>query len=119
LAYYRALERDGHIRVLTDGTGLQAHVAEWQAWEASGDEAATPPLGFVISMEGADPIRDPGQLAAWYEAGLRLLGPTHYGPGRYAGGTGNRGFARDAAGAGGCVICYPIGAFDGAHSSAH
>ena len=24
---------------------------------------------------------------AWYNAGLRLLGPTHYGPGRYAGGT--------------------------------
>jgi membrane dipeptidase len=39
-------------------------------------------------MEGADPILNPEQLAAWHEAGLRLLGPTHYGPGRYAGGTG-------------------------------
>ena len=48
----------------------------------------TPPLGFVISMEGADPILSPGELAEWQAAGLRLLGPTHYGPGRYAGGTG-------------------------------
>ncbi|MCB0099439.1 MAG: dipeptidase, partial [Caldilineaceae bacterium] len=48
----------------------------------------TPPLGFVLSMEGADPILTPDQLGYWVEQGLRLLGPTHYGPGRYAGGTG-------------------------------
>jgi membrane dipeptidase len=39
-------------------------------------------------MEGADPILFPEQLGEWKAAGLRLLGPTHYGPGRYAGGTG-------------------------------
>jgi membrane dipeptidase len=39
-------------------------------------------------MEGADPIETPEQLESWWQAGLRLLGPTHYGPGRYAGGTG-------------------------------
>ena len=89
LAYYRALEADGHIRILMDSTGLKSHIAEWQAWENSGaDSAQTPPLGFIISMEGADPIRNPQQLEAWYDAGLRLLGPTHYGTGRYAGGTG-------------------------------
>ncbi|MCA9987534.1 MAG: membrane dipeptidase [Anaerolineales bacterium] len=89
LAYYRALEVDGEIRILTDGAALVAHMAEWLAWEAAGaDEATVPPLGFVLSMEGADPIRDPEQLADWHAAGLRLLGPTHYGPGRYAGGTG-------------------------------
>lgn len=89
LAYYRALEADGHIRILTDGGGLQAHITEWQRWEAAGAAShSTPPLGFVISMEGADPIRHPAQLHEWWDAGLRLLGPTHYGPGRYAGGTG-------------------------------
>lgn len=89
LAYYRALERDGHVRILTDAAGLTGHIAEWESWEAAGaDESRTPPLGFVISMEGADPIRNPDQLAEWWEAGLRLLGPTHYGTGRYAGGTG-------------------------------
>lgn len=89
LAYYRALETDGHVRILTDHQRLTAHMAAWEAWEADGAAIENcPPLGFVISMEGADPIRDPDQLAAWWEAGLRLLGPTHYGPGRYAGGTG-------------------------------
>ncbi len=89
LAYYRALERDGHIRILTDNASLAAHISEWEGWEATGGNLdQTPPLGFIISMEGADPIRNPQQLEAWWEAGLRLLGPTHYGPGRYAGGTG-------------------------------
>lgn len=90
LAYYRALEQQGHIRIIADLAALDAHMAEWQAWDAShpAETAQTPPLGFVISMEGADPILHPEQLAAWWDAGLRLLGPTHYGPGRYAGGTG-------------------------------
>lgn len=89
LAYYHALEAEGHVRVLEDAPGLREHIAEWERWEESGAELSdTPPPGFVISMEGADPIRDPGQLEAWWAAGLRLLGPTHYGPGRYAGGTG-------------------------------
>ena len=89
LAYYRALEQQGHVRVLTDVAGLEAHLAEWQAWDAAHSELSedTPPLGFVISMEGADPILQPEQLGEWKAAGLRLLGPTHYGTGRYAGGT--------------------------------
>ena len=88
LAYYRGLESDGHVRILEDALSLRRHIAEWEGWEARGAEPhETPPLGFVISMESADPIHDPAQLEAWWEAGLRLLGPTHYGPGRYAGGT--------------------------------
>lgn len=89
LAYYRALEADGEVRILTDAVALDAHMAEWEAWETAGADAdQVPPLGFVISMEGADPIRTPDELADWVALGLRLLGPTHYGPGRYAGGTG-------------------------------
>ena len=76
LAYYRALEMDGQVRILEDGTSLREHIAEWENWEAAGaDLRSTPPLGFVISMEGADPIRNPAQLETWWEAGLRLLGP--------------------------------------------
>ena len=88
LAYYRALEHVGAIRILTDLDALNQHMADWQRWETQGASGETPPLGFVISMEGADPIMEPGQLAEWHAAGLRLLGITHYGPGRYAGGTG-------------------------------
>lgn len=88
LAYYRALERVGAIRILTNLDALKQHMADWQGWETNGASGETPPLGFVISMEGADPIMAPDQLADWHAAGLRLLGITHYGPGRYAGGTG-------------------------------
>ena len=87
LAYYRALERQGESRVIADRAGLDRHMRGWEDWEVAGDGLA-PPLGFVISMEGADPILDPDQLGEWHAAGLRLLGITHYGPGRYAGGTG-------------------------------
>jgi membrane dipeptidase len=49
-------------------------------------------------MEGADPIRDPGQLSDWQAAGLRILGLTHYGVGRYAGGTGTDAGLAEATG---------------------
>ncbi len=89
LAYYRALEAEGEIRLLADAPGLRGHMADWERWQRAGaDQATTPPLGFVISMESADSIRDAGQLEAWWDAGLRVIGPAHYGPGRYAGGTG-------------------------------
>jgi membrane dipeptidase len=84
LAYYRALERQGHIRVICDTGVLDSHMAEWSAWDGT---EPSPPLGFVISMEGADPIADPAQLIEWWEAGLRVLGPAHYGTCRYTGGT--------------------------------
>ena len=90
LAYYHALEGEGHIRIIRNLTELNTHIDEWEAWDAanSGTSSDTPPLGFVISMESADPILSPEQLPEWWEAGLRVIGPAHYGPGRYAGGTG-------------------------------
>jgi membrane dipeptidase len=89
LAYYRALEREGCIRIISDLAGLETHWADWKAWEAA-DEASTPPPvpGLVMSMECADPILRPDQVVEWWNAGVRLLGPGHYGYGRYTGGTG-------------------------------
>ncbi len=87
LAYYRALDHEGHIRLIADRANLDSHIADWETWEGT-ESDNTPPLGFVISMEGADPILKPDQLEEWVGGGLRLLGLTHYGPGRYAGGTG-------------------------------
>jgi membrane dipeptidase len=90
LAYYRALERLGKIRMIADRPALDRHVAEWSAWDAAHPNVAenAPRPGFVLSMESADAILDPDQLAEWWAAGLRVLGPAHYGPGRYTGGTG-------------------------------
>ncbi len=93
LAYYHALAETGPVRIITMPEDLDSHIADWRAWENEvttdqSDPDNTPPLGFVISMEGADPILQPDQLEAWVNNGLRLIGLTHYGPGRYAGGTG-------------------------------
>jgi membrane dipeptidase len=88
LAYYRALEQAGDIRLITDLVELESHMVAWQGWEKdSYPLRPQPPLGLVISMESADPIWSPEQLPAWKEAGVRIIGPAHYGPGRYAGGT--------------------------------
>jgi membrane dipeptidase len=88
LAYYRALEQQGYVRIITDLDALNQHVAEWETWEQAGAAGEPPPLGFVISMESADPILEPEDLEEWHQAGVRLIGPAHYGMGRYAGGTG-------------------------------
>jgi membrane dipeptidase len=82
LAYYCELERAGAVRILQTAAELDVH---WNRYQA--DPAATP-LGMIISMEGADPIVAPGQLEAWHKQGLRALGLSHYGRGRYAYGTG-------------------------------
>jgi membrane dipeptidase len=86
LAYYQALAHMGEVRLISDIAQLDEHIAEWQRWEVNSD-LAQPKLGLVISMESADPILAPDQLPAWKEAGVRIIGPAHYGMGRYAGGT--------------------------------
>ena len=86
LAYYRSLEKAREIRLIKNTTELDGHMASWEGWET----APAPPQpvpGLVISMESADPIQSPGDLPAWKESGVRIIGPAHYGPGRYAGGT--------------------------------
>jgi membrane dipeptidase len=89
LAYYRVLESQGKARVITDKAGLAAHTQQWQD---GGDNA---PLGFILSMEGADPIVWPEQVHEWYEDGLRAVGLSHYGVSAYAYGTGTEGGLTD------------------------
>ena len=86
LAYYRALEQQGYLRWIKDAPTLKTHVAAWQ----NGD-ARTEPLGFILSMEGADPVLSPEQVEEWWNAGLRIIGPAHYGVSPYAHGTGTEG----------------------------
>jgi membrane dipeptidase len=86
LAYYRALEQRGVLRWIRDARTLTAHVRAWEANEEGGE-----PLGFILSMEGADSVLAPEQVAEWWEAGLRIIGPSHYGVSPYAHGTGTEG----------------------------
>lgn len=95
LAYYRGLADAGEVRLITKITELENHLSAWQAWE-SNTTSNQPPIGIIVSMESADPILTPDQLSAWKEAGLRVIGPAHYGAGRYAGGTSTElGFTQD------------------------
>jgi membrane dipeptidase len=86
LAYYHALSEAGEIRLIGDRAELEDHITAWLQWEGK-TELPQPKVGVVISMESADPILTPEQLPAWQGAGIRIVGPAHYGPGRYAGGT--------------------------------
>ena len=91
LAYYEALEPQGHARIIRCLEDLDGHMDEWTQWDAGDtpDPATSPPLGLVVNMECADAVLDPGQLEDWWNWGLRLIGPAHSAEGRYAGGTGS------------------------------
>ncbi len=78
LAWYQAMEGDGHLRQLRDWPAVESHLDEWRA-----DPDATP-IGYLLSLEGADSIRTLDDVETSYSQGLRALGPAHYGAGRYA-----------------------------------
>jgi membrane dipeptidase len=85
MAYYRALEQKGVLRWIKDAASLDAHVRAWNA------NPQHEPLGLLLSMEGADPVLSPEQVEEWFQAGLRIIGPAHYGVSPYAHGTGTEG----------------------------
>ena len=85
LAWYRAMEELGEMVQIRDAAGLEKHLT---AWEAADDEtAARLPVGYVLSLEGADSLMSVAHLERAWEQGLRAIGPAHYGPGVYAQGT--------------------------------
>lgn len=98
MLYYYALAQQGHIRLITNRAQLDAHLAEWHDFDETTTTVTsiTPPTGIVISMECADPILNPLQVQDWFDAGLRVIGPAHYGNNRYVGGTGTENGFNDA-----------------------
>jgi membrane dipeptidase len=87
LAYYHLLERQGEMRQIRTVRDLDEH---WLQWEKP-DGAKRPPVGYILAMEGADPIVVPAQAEAWWNDGLRSLILAHYGQGHYSDGTGGTG----------------------------
>jgi len=101
LQWYREMEAVGELRQLRNRRELDAH---WQLWSAGSgfvDPAAVsrpdlnapprPPIGYVLSLEGADSLVTLSHLDRNYAEGLRAVGPAHYGPGVYAHGTDDPG----------------------------
>jgi membrane dipeptidase len=89
LAWYRAMEEAGEMVQIADAASLERHLARWTSAgdEGSGVCDSNAPIGYVLSLEGADSIVTIGHLERAYAQGLRAVGPAHYGPGVYAQGT--------------------------------
>lgn len=87
LAWYRTMEDQGEMVQIKDALDLKAHLQLWQNAPAT-DHL---PIGYILSLEGADSIINLKYLEKAYSSGLRALGPAHYGPGVYAYGTDSTG----------------------------
>ena len=81
LAWYREMEARDEIAQVRDRATLEAHLGQWQAG------GGARPIGYILSLEGADSLVTLKHLERAYAAGLRAVGPGHYGPGVYAQGT--------------------------------
>jgi len=81
LAWYRAMEQAGEMVQVKDASSLERHLQLWSA------PTANTPVGYILSLEGADSMITPRYVERSYADGLRALGPAHYGPGTYAQGT--------------------------------
>ncbi len=85
LGWYQAMVDAGEMVAVTDRKAMEAHIKKW---EDASESDNSKPIGFILSLEGADSLINLSYLEKAYGYGLRALGPAHYGEGRYAGGTG-------------------------------
>jgi membrane dipeptidase len=85
LAWYRAMEEAGEMVQITTGKEMKAHLQYWET------NTGKKPIGYVLSLEGADSIVSLKHLERAWDYGLRAVGPAHYGPGTYAQGTNAKG----------------------------
>lgn len=83
LAWYKAMEDCGQMRQVTDLHSLEAHLQNWHNAPPNDPK----PIGYILSLEGADSLITLQHVEKAWEYGLRAIGPAHYGPGRYAQGT--------------------------------
>jgi membrane dipeptidase len=83
LAWYRTMEEENELVQITNGQELNRHLDRWSSGAADGPL----PIGYILSLEGADSLVTVKHLERAYAYGLRAVGPAHYGPGRYANGT--------------------------------
>lgn len=78
--WYQEMVKSDELTQIVDKKSLNDHL---ESWNANSDS----PIGYVLTLEGADSLISLDYLETAYEYGLRALGPAHYGPGTYAQGT--------------------------------
>lgn len=84
LCWYREMEKMGEMVPITNIEELDRHLA---LWENRAIEDEQKPIGYILSLEGADSLVDISYLHTAHAYGLRAIGLSHFGPGRYAPGT--------------------------------
>src|SRR5918999_1256561 len=71
LAWYRAMEERGELVQIRDRRALDEHVDRWEHTNQPHEE----PIGYMLSLEGADSFVTLRHLERAYEHGLRAVGP--------------------------------------------
>ncbi|MEO9894175.1 membrane dipeptidase [Aurantibacter sp.] len=95
LAWYHEMEALGEMVQITTKEGLASH---FTMWTESTDGLQKKPVGYILALEGADSIVNLDYLHTFHEQGLRSIGISHFGPGRYAAGTHSDGSGLTAIG---------------------
>lgn len=88
LAWYREMEILGEMVQLTTAAQLETHITLWQEESVPDDRK---PVGYILSLEGADSLVDVTYLHRAYGYGLRAVSLSHFGQGQYAAGTKSTG----------------------------
>jgi membrane dipeptidase len=83
LAWYKAMGDAGEMFQVNNLESLEQHLELWNDGRVNDKR----PVGYILSLEGADSLITVGHLEKAWQNGLRAVGPAHYGPGRYAQGT--------------------------------
>jgi membrane dipeptidase len=84
LAWYREMEALGEMVQVTNLQQLEDHLSLWNDASIADEKKA---IGYILSLEGADSLVDVSYLHKAYDYGLRAVGISHFGAGRYAPGT--------------------------------
>lgn len=86
LAWYKTMEEAGELTPIRSREELDRHVALWRK-----PASECKPIGYILSLEGADSLVTLDHLERACAQGLRAVGPAHYGEGIYAPGTNSSG----------------------------
>ena len=75
LAWYQAMEAEGEMIQINNLISLEHHIQMWMDETKPNSEK---PVGYILSLEGADSLIDLSYLEKAYQYGLRVIGPAHY-----------------------------------------
>lgn len=84
LSWYREMEKCNEMSQIRTRADLDEHLTLWN------DETipdTDKPVGYILHLEGADSLVDISYLETACNYGLKAIGLSHFGPGRYAPGT--------------------------------